>query len=45
MIGYAALGAALASFERWVASDGEVLLELLDEAFVALAAGFAADAD
>ena len=41
MIGYAALGAAMASFERWVANEDEDLLELLDAAFVALAAGFA----
>jgi TetR/AcrR family transcriptional regulator, regulator of mycofactocin system len=45
VIGYAALGAAMASFERWVASEGEDLLELLDAAFVALATGFADDAD
>ncbi|MFT3866516.1 MAG: mycofactocin system transcriptional regulator [Solirubrobacterales bacterium] len=44
VIGYAALGSAMASFERWVASDGEDLLELLDAAFVALAEGFATDA-
>jgi len=42
VIGYAALGSAMASFERWVASDGEDLSELLDAAFVALGAGFAA---
>jgi len=42
VIGYAALGSAMASFERWVASADEDLLELLDAAFVALAAGFAA---
>jgi mycofactocin system transcriptional regulator len=41
VIGYAALGSAMASFERWVASADEDLLELLDAAFVALAAGFA----
>jgi hypothetical protein len=41
VIGYAALGSAMASFERWVASGDEDLLELLDAAFVALAAGFA----
>lgn len=41
VIGYAALGTAMASFERWVASEDEDLLELLDAAFVALAAGFA----
>ncbi len=44
VIGYAALGAALASFERWVANEGEDLLELLDTAFVALATGFERDA-
>jgi mycofactocin system transcriptional regulator len=43
VIGYAALGSAMASFERWVASEGEDLLELLDAAFVNLAAGFAID--
>jgi mycofactocin system transcriptional regulator len=43
VIGYAALGSAMASFERWVASEGEDLLELLDAAFIDLAAGFAAD--
>jgi mycofactocin system transcriptional regulator len=43
VIGYAALGSAMASFERWVASEGEDLLELLDAAFVDLAAGFAID--
>jgi mycofactocin system transcriptional regulator len=40
VLGYAALGSAMASFERWVANEDEDLLELLDEAFVALAAGF-----
>jgi mycofactocin system transcriptional regulator len=45
VIGYAALGSAMASFERWVASEDEDLLELLDAAFVALAAGFATVAD
>jgi mycofactocin system transcriptional regulator len=44
VIGYAALGTAMASFERWVANEGEDLLGLLDAAFVALAAGFAGDA-
>jgi TetR/AcrR family transcriptional regulator, regulator of mycofactocin system len=44
VIGYAALGSAMASFERWVANEGEDLLGLLDAAFVALAAGFAGDA-
>jgi mycofactocin system transcriptional regulator len=44
VIGYAALGSAMASFERWVGSEGEDLLELLDAAFVDLAAGFAIDA-
>jgi mycofactocin system transcriptional regulator len=39
-IGYAALGSAMASFERWVSREDEELLELLDAAFVALAAGF-----
>jgi mycofactocin system transcriptional regulator len=42
VLGYAALGSAMASFERWVANDDEDLLGLLDEAFVALAAGFVA---
>jgi TetR/AcrR family transcriptional regulator, regulator of mycofactocin system len=41
VIGYAALGSAMASFERWVANEEEDLLGLLDAAFVALAAGFA----
>jgi mycofactocin system transcriptional regulator len=45
VIGYAALGSAMASFERWVADEGEDLLGLLDAAFVALAAGFATAAD
>jgi mycofactocin system transcriptional regulator len=45
VIGYAALGSAMASFERWVASEDEDLLELLDAAFVALAGGFATVAD
>jgi mycofactocin system transcriptional regulator len=45
VIGYAALGSAMASFERWVASEDEDLLELIDAAFVGLAAGFATDAD
>jgi mycofactocin system transcriptional regulator len=45
VIGYTALGAAMASFERWVASEDEDLLELLDAAFVALAAGFETVAD
>jgi hypothetical protein len=45
VIGYAALGSAMASFERWVASEDEDLLELLDAAFAALAAGFATDPD
>jgi mycofactocin system transcriptional regulator len=45
VIGYAALGSAMASFERWVASEGEDLLELLDASFAALAAGFATDPD
>lgn len=40
VLGYAALGSAMASFERWVTSEDEELLELLDAAFVALAAGF-----
>jgi TetR/AcrR family transcriptional regulator, regulator of mycofactocin system len=44
VIGYAALGSAMASFERWVANADEDLLGLLDAAFVALAAGFAGDA-
>jgi TetR/AcrR family transcriptional regulator, regulator of mycofactocin system len=41
VIGYAALGTAMACFERWVASGDEDLLELLDAAFIAIAAGFA----
>ena len=45
VIGYAALGSAMASFERWVANEDEDLLELLDAAFAALATGFAAGAD
>lgn len=45
VIGYAALGSAMASFERWVASDREDLIGLLDAAFVALARGFASDGD
>lgn len=45
VLGYVALGSAMASFERWVASEDEDLLALLDEAFVVLAAGFAAAAD
>jgi TetR/AcrR family transcriptional regulator, regulator of mycofactocin system len=45
VIGYAALGSAMASFERWVASEDEDLLGLLDAAFVALAAGFETVAD
>jgi len=40
---YAALGSAMAAFERWVASKDEDLLELIDAAFVALAAGFDAE--
>jgi mycofactocin system transcriptional regulator len=44
VIGYAALGSAMASFERWVENEDEDLLSLLDAAFVALAAGFAGDA-
>jgi len=45
VIGYAALGSAMASFERWVTNEDEDLLELLDTAFAALAAGFATVAD
>jgi TetR/AcrR family transcriptional regulator, regulator of mycofactocin system len=45
VLGYAALGSAMASFERWVASEGEDLLELLDAAFAALATGFDAVAE
>ncbi|MBS1890520.1 MAG: mycofactocin system transcriptional regulator [Actinobacteria bacterium] len=45
VIGYAALGSAMASFERWVANEDEDLLELLEAAFVALAAGFATVGD
>jgi mycofactocin system transcriptional regulator len=40
VIGYAALGSAMSSFERWVASEGEELPALLDEAFLALGSGF-----
>jgi hypothetical protein len=43
VIGYAALGSAMASFERWVASEDEDLLGLLDAAFLALGAGFATE--
>jgi TetR/AcrR family transcriptional regulator, regulator of mycofactocin system len=39
-IGYAALGSALSSFERWADNESEDLLALLDAAFVALAEGF-----
>jgi TetR/AcrR family transcriptional regulator, regulator of mycofactocin system len=42
VLGYAALGTAMASFERWVASENEDLLELLDAAFADLAVGFEA---
>ncbi len=45
VIGSAALGSAMAAFERWVASEDEDLLELLDAAFVTLAAGFETVAD
>ncbi len=45
VLGYAALGSAMASFERWVASEDEDLPELLDTAFAALAAGFATVGD
>jgi TetR/AcrR family transcriptional regulator, regulator of mycofactocin system len=41
VVGYAALGSAMASFERWVASEDEELTDLLDQAFAALADGFA----
>lgn len=41
VIGYAALGTALAAFERWVASVDEDLLDLLDAGFVGLGRGFA----
>jgi mycofactocin system transcriptional regulator len=41
VIGCAAFDVAMASFERWVADDGEDLAGLLDAAFRALAAGFA----
>lgn len=41
VIGYAALGSAMSSFERWVANEDEELSELLEAAFVALATGFA----
>jgi mycofactocin system transcriptional regulator len=43
VLGFAALGSAMASFERWVASEDEDLLELLDAAFLALATGFDAE--
>jgi mycofactocin system transcriptional regulator len=45
VIGYAALGSAMASFERWVANEDEDLLELLDAAFAALAEGFVTGSD
>lgn len=45
VIGYAALGSAMSSFERWVAQPEEDLLGLLDDAFQELAAGFAPKAD
>ncbi len=45
VLGYAALGTAMASFERWVANADEDLTALLDAAFLALAAGFASTAD
>jgi mycofactocin system transcriptional regulator len=40
VIGYAALGSAMSTFERWVANEDEDLLELLEAAFAALGAGF-----
>ncbi|HWH20233.1 MAG TPA: mycofactocin system transcriptional regulator [Solirubrobacterales bacterium] len=45
VIGYTALGAAMASFERWVAGEDEDPLDLIDAAFVGLAAGFASVAE
>jgi TetR/AcrR family transcriptional regulator, regulator of mycofactocin system len=45
VLGYAALGTAMASFERWVANEGEELSELLDAGFVDLAAGFSTTAE
>lgn len=45
VLGYVALGTAMASFERWVANEKESLLELLDTAFLALDAGFENAAD
>jgi mycofactocin system transcriptional regulator len=45
VIGYSALGSAMSSFERWVTNEDEDLLGLLDEAFLALAAGFGSAAD
>ncbi|HEY2054154.1 MAG TPA: mycofactocin system transcriptional regulator [Solirubrobacterales bacterium] len=41
VIAHAALGAAMASFARWVDHPDEDLYELLDAAFGALASGFA----
>jgi TetR/AcrR family transcriptional regulator, regulator of mycofactocin system len=40
MIGYSALGASLAAYERWLADPDGDLAALLHEAFGALAAGF-----
>lgn len=40
VLGYAALGSAMASFERWVANADEDLEKLLDTAFRDLASGF-----
>jgi hypothetical protein len=44
VIGYAALGTAMATFERWVDAPEEVLDTLLDTAFQELAVGFASGA-
>ncbi len=40
LIGYAALGAAIAAYEQWLRREDSDLLGLLDEAMSALAAGF-----
>jgi TetR/AcrR family transcriptional regulator, regulator of mycofactocin system len=45
VLGYAALGSAMASFERWVASEDEDPIALIDAAFLALAAGFTTAAE
>ncbi len=40
VIGYTALGAALAAYEEWLRNEGAELADLLDEALGELAAGF-----